>query len=119
MSRDIFVQDIPSGVVSAEAIPDDWMPARLHCSADQVRDTVLAVAPDADFSDPTWGHLVRPGVDIEVGLGDSDVLESFAFHVRSSDFAAAEALIAEVLARLGLRAFDPEGSDSGIFTPPA
>jgi hypothetical protein len=119
MSRDIFVQDIPGGVVRVEDIPDDWTPAPLPCTSDQVRATVSAVAPEADFSDPTWGRIVRPGVDIEVNLGDSDVLDSFAFHVRSTDPAAAEVIIADVLARLGLRAFDPEGSDSGIFTPPA
>jgi len=118
MSLHIFVQDIPSNVVSVEDIPDDWMPTRLPCSREQVRDAVLAVAPEADFSDPTLGQIVRPGVDIEVGLGDTDVLDSFAFHVRSSDSVAAEVLIAAVLARLELRAFDPEGSDSGIFTPP-
>jgi hypothetical protein len=118
MSRDIFVQDIPSDVANVEDIPDGWMPAPLPCSPEQVRDAVLAVAPEADFSDPTLGQIVRPGVDIEVGLGDTHVLDSFAFHVRSSDCAAAEALIAAVLGRLGLRAFDPEGSDTGIFTPP-
>jgi hypothetical protein len=117
MSRDIFVQDIPNDVRAVEDIPDDWMPAPLPCSAEQVRATVLAVAPDADFSDPTWGRIVRPGIDIEVNLGDSDVLDSFAFHVRADDSAAAEALVADVLLRLGLRAFDPEGSDSGIFSP--
>ena len=118
MSRDIYVQDIPRDVMNVGDIPDDWMPAPLPCSADAVRATVLAVAPEADFADPTWGRIVRPGMDIEVNLGDSEVLDSFAFHVRAEDSAAAERLIADVLTRLGVRAFDPEGSDTGIFTPP-
>ena len=117
VSRDIFVQDIPPDVHSVGEIPDDWMPAPLPCSLEQVRKAILAIASDADFSDPSWGRIVRPGVDIEVNLGDADVLASFAFHVRGSDVAASEMLVADVLAILGLRAFDPEGDESGIFTP--
>lgn len=117
MSRDIFVQDIPPAAQSVHDIADDWIPSSLAVTRAQVIDTVLAVTPAADFSDPAWGHVEGPGYDIEVNLGAEEVLTSFAFHVRAADTKAAERIVADVLSRLGLRAFDPH-SATGIFIAP-
>ncbi len=116
MSRDIFVQDLPVGAYGVADIPDDWMPQSLPFGGDFVVATLSELVPSADFTDPTLGHISLPGVDIEVSLGDEDPLHSFALHVRASDAAAADILIARVLQALGVRAFDPEGApESGIF----
>lgn len=116
MSRDIFVQDLPSDIDTVEDIPDGWMPQPLPFDADGVRAAVLALAPDADFSDPSWGHVVLPGADIEVNIGDEEPLQSFALHVRSADEAAVREFVGPLLQRLGVRAIDGEGAPAtGIF----
>ena len=74
------------------------------------------LAPDADFSDPGWGQVSLPGVEIEVNVGNESPLDSFALHVRGPDRAAADAFVARLLDRLHVRAFDPGGAEeSGIF----
>jgi hypothetical protein len=115
VSRDIFVQDIPRDVQSVQEIPDDWVPDALPFAASDVIAAVHELAPAADFSTPTWGHVVLPDVDVEVSLPDEVPLQSFALHVRATD-AAADDFIDALLTRLKVRAFDPEGAPvSGIF----
>lgn len=114
MSRDIFVQDIPEGVATVEAIPDDWMPQALPFGRAEIVEAVQELAPDADTSDPGWTHVSLPGVDVEVNVPDESPLESFALHVRAADRAAADAFIGGLLKRLGVRAFDSE-SETGFF----
>jgi hypothetical protein len=114
VSRDIFVQDIPKGVVSVEEIPDDWMPQPLPFGHAEVVEAVRELAPGADTSDPEWMHVTLPGLDVEVNVADESPLESFALHVRAADRSAADAFIGRLLERLGARAFDPE-SETGIF----
>jgi hypothetical protein len=116
VSRDIFVQDIPAEARSVEDIPDGWTPAPLPFSREFIVSTVVDLAPSADFSDPSWGHVSLPGADIEVGVSDETPLMSFALHVRASDPATADMFVSRLLDRLGTRAFDPEGAPlSGIF----
>lgn len=114
MSRDIFVQDIPPNVRTVADIPDDFEAGPLPFSHADVLRVVTDHAPDADFADPEWGHVVVPGADIEVNVPNESPLRSFAFHVRASDSAAADAFVAGVLGGLGARAFDPS-STTGIF----
>lgn len=114
MSRDIFIQDIPVGIVSVEAIPDGWMPEPLPFGHAEVVEAVRSLVPDADVSDPAWIRLEVPGVDVEVNVANKSPLESFALHIRASDRQAADVLIERLLQKLGARAFDSE-SESGIF----
>ena len=116
MSRDIFVQDIPPGVRTVADIPDDWIPSPLPFGPEEVIAAVRELVSDADFSDPGWGNVSLPGVDIEVNLGHESPLDSFALHVRASDPVAADAFVTALLRRLDVRAFDPEGAEeTGIF----
>ena len=114
VSRDIFVQDIPAGIASVDAIPDDWHPRPLPFGHAQVLEAVLELAPEADTADPEWIHVTLPGVDVEVSVTDERPLQQFALHVRAVDPVAANAFIAGLLDLLGARAFDPE-SEGGIF----
>ena len=114
MSRDIFVQDIPDGVLNVDQIPDDWLPKPLPFGHAEVVEAVRELVPDADTNDPEWVQVALPGVDVEVNCGNESPLESFSLHVRAADPAAADAFIAGLLQRLGARAFDPE-SETGIF----
>ena len=114
MSRDIFVQDIPAGARSTADIPDTWQPGNLAFDRTSVIEAVVELAPSADFSDPGWGRVEFPNFDVEVNVGDSAPLDSFALHVRSADPAAPNKFIAALLDRLGVRAFDTD-AESGIF----
>lgn len=114
MSSDIFVQDIPAEAHSVADIPDDFSPKPIG-SPSGVLDAIRSAAPFADFSDPTWVRIEAPGVSIEASLGADDPLDGFAFHIHGGDGSAG--VVADVLQRLQLRAFDP-ASDSGIFDSP-
>ena len=114
VSRDIFVQDIPEGIVSVEEIPDDWTPQPLPFGHTEVVEAIRSLASEADGSDSEWIHVTLPGVDVAVNVANESPLESFALHVRAADHGAAGAFIAGLLTRLGVRAFDPE-SDTGFF----
>lgn len=114
MSRDIFVQDLPSGVASVADIPDGFVPQPLTVTRPQILAAIRAEAPDCDASDPTWIRIDSSGkYAIEVNISKNEPLRSFAFHIRGGP--EAELLVARVLKRLGLRALDPE-SDSGVFS---
>ena len=49
---------------------------------------------------------------MEISVSAADPLDGFAFHIRGGDCSAG--IVADILQRLQLRAFDP-ASDSGIF----
>ncbi len=110
MSWDIFVQDIPVGAATVGDIPNDFVPATIGRRSDII-EKIKEVAPFANFSDPAWGTIDGADFSIEVSLGSDDIIDSFAFHVRGSDLAAA--LVSEILTRLNLRAFD--GGTGDIF----
>jgi hypothetical protein len=111
MSWDIFVQDIPASATSVDEIPDDFKPKPLGPHSELLR-AIRTVLPFADYSDRTWIRVDLPEVSMEISLGDDDPVQGFAFHVRGGDLSAAA--IAEILGRIGVRAFDPE-SDNGLF----
>ena len=113
MSWDIFVQDIPAEARSVADIPDDFAPQPIG-SPLRVLDALRAVAPFADFSDPTWVRIDAPDACMEVGIGADNPVECFAFHIRGGS--GSIGIVAEVLQRLHLRAFDT-ASATGIFDP--
>lgn len=111
MSRDIFVQDIPRDARSVDDIPNDFAPKPIGTRIDIIAGITEAV-PTVDFSDPTWGRIESDQYSIEVNIGESDPVHSFALHVAGGT-AAAE-VVADILDNLGLRAFDME-APTGIF----
>lgn len=113
MSWNIFVQDIPSDAKCVADIPDGFRPQPIGPRA-RVLDTIREVIPFADFSDGTWVRVDGAEVSMEISIDDEDPLSSFAFFIRGGE--AAPGIVAEVLNRLNLRAFD-SGSESGIFDP--
>jgi hypothetical protein len=108
MSWDIFVQDIPIEAATINDIPDSFVPAPIGLRSDIIG-KIKEVAPFADFSDPAWGTIAGEDFSMEVNLGADESLDSFAFHVRGSDLAAA--LVSEILEHLNLRAFDAGTGD--------
>lgn len=114
-SWDIIVQDIPPGITSVDQMPQGFRAAPIG-RRDDIMAAIREIAPDVDFTDPTWGVLRRDSFSIEINIGDEPVTHDFAFHVRGADEAVD--VITQILQRLELRAYDPQ-SISGIFQPGA
>lgn len=115
MSWDIFVQDLPREASVVSEIPNDFVPKPLERSRAQIIAAIRELEPQADFTDPSLGKITGPGYTIDVNLGDTEVVQSFAFHAYGGGQAAR--VIARVLESLGLRALDP-GSETGFFEDP-
>jgi hypothetical protein len=111
MSFDVFVQDLPRDARTLADIPEGYKPQPLGRRAD-ILAGILRVAPQADFSDPTWGRIGGSGYSIEVNLGPDDPVQGFAFHVRGG--MEALLVVASILEELRVRALAP-GTDSGFF----
>jgi hypothetical protein len=115
MSWDIYVQDLPATAISTDDIPDDFRPRPLG-SRQRIIASILKIAPFSDVSNPSWIRIDGHGADLEVSLGDDEIVEHFVIHVRSGE--ASIGVIAAVLEDLGYRALDPQ-AETGIFDPAA
>jgi hypothetical protein len=73
---------------------------------------VSSLYPECSFVDASWGVLDLPGCSIELSLGSTEELQSFAMHVRGDE--RAPSVVAHILGELGMRALDPS-STSGLF----
>lgn len=103
VSWDILIQDLPGDVARLQDIPDDFRPGTLGDRAELISQ-IIAVAPTADFSDPSWGELVTPEFVIEFSMGREVVTDSVMLHVRGGGEAAD--FVATLLQHLGRRAVD-------------
>jgi len=111
MSFDIFVQSIPLGARCVDDIPEDFEPGpigRRH----EILEVIRSVVPEIRFDSPDLGRIEVEGTAIEVSIRLDDPVHGFSFHVFGSD--CGQFVVAEILDRLGLRAFAP-GTESGIF----
>jgi hypothetical protein len=113
VSWDIFIMDLPADATSVREIPEDFKPNPLGQRSHLIR-SILQVAPTADFSDPSWGRLDTDSLSIEISMGDSQIVDSIALHVRGGDPAAGA--VADIITHLELRAVD---SSTGDFFDPA
>jgi len=112
MSWDIFVQDIPKDAVSVADIPDDFEPSSIG-ERQKIIGKIRSIIPTANFEDSVWGIIDGPDYSIEVNLGKDEILDGFALNIRGGSLAPF--VVADILAVLNLRAFDPN-SESGIFS---
>ena len=108
MSWDIFVLDLPAEAETIEDIPADFAPRPLGPRSDIIA-AICTIVPYADFTDPAWGHIDASEFSIEVNLGDDELVDSFALHVRGGDEAVT--CIAAMLDALGVRAVDASSGD--------
>jgi hypothetical protein len=116
MSWDIFVQDFPPEAKCLVEIPPDFKPALLG-KRSLILEKIKEVAPNADFTEPSWGHIEGNGWSIEVNIGDEEDCSSFAFHVRGGD--PAVGVVSAILKHLNLRAVDSESGDFFVAGPQA
>ena len=103
MSWDVFVQKLPAGTRRVIDIPDDYQPEPLG-TREAVIEKITRAVPDVDFSDPTWGKLVRDDFSIEINMTDDDIVRGMTLHVRGS--AAAVYAVTKVIDAVGGRGLD-------------
>jgi hypothetical protein len=104
--------DLPAEIQELDQMPPDFHPQPLGLRR-QIIQEIKLVVPIADFSDPSWGRIDGDDWSIEVNLGDEEICDHFAFHVRGGDTAAG--VVAAILEKLRLRALD---SGTGNFFVP-
>jgi hypothetical protein len=114
VSWDISIMDLPADAHSVSDIPHDFAPAPLGQRAALIA-KILEIAPQADFSDSTWGELSTPDFTIEFNMGTDALVDSLMLHVRGGD--SAVDFITALLHHLGLRAIDCSKGD--FFEPSA
>jgi hypothetical protein len=112
MSWDIFVMNLPPGIKSIDEIPKNYRGPPLGARS-QIIEKITGLYPQCNFSgDPSWGVLQLPGCWIEFSLGDDEVVDNFAMHVRGGD--GAPDIVARILSELGMPAIDPS-APGGLF----
>lgn len=114
MSWDLLVQDLPPGISSLAEIPDDFKPAPLDLDRDNVVSAIRAEIGEVVITDVHWCSVTAPTWSIEFNLGDSNPIDHFAMHVYGDGDGVPFERIGRLLARLSVRALDPQ-SETGIF----
>jgi hypothetical protein len=114
MSWDISVQNLPESALTVADIPHDFRPNTLGLRSDIIA-KIKEVVPEADFRDPAWGRIEGQDWSIEINIGDSEVCDSFMFHVRGS--AEPVGTIAAILDHLKLRAIDCQSGEFFVAGP--
>jgi len=114
MSWDIYAMGgLPTNARTFKEIPSDFKATPIG-GLQEVREKLIALLPGVDASDPLWLVVDGPDFSIEIGVGDEDPCEGFAFFVRGSE--GAVAIVSGILAAFGMRALDAQ-SDTGFFEP--
>ncbi|MBK5258389.1 MAG: hypothetical protein JJE51_02275 [Thermoanaerobaculia bacterium] len=112
MSWDVFIQHLPMSARRVADIPDEYE-GKVLGTRDEVIAKIRAKFPDADFSDPSWGTLVRDGYSIDICVNGDDIATAITLHVRGAD--GAVDAVNTLIAALGARALDSWTSE--IYEP--
>jgi hypothetical protein len=120
VSWDLFIYNFPKEAITCRSIPKDWDPPVIG-TRENIITRIKHCCPEADFPNPSWDMIDGPGFSIEVNLGDgygpTNLIKSFALHVRGGDTAAF--IIIEMLKYLDLRALDSTMGDFLKLEPEA
>jgi hypothetical protein len=108
MSWDIFVSNYPADAKTADDIPDDFVGKPVGTRYELIG-KIREIVPMAVFPDRSWGKIEGPGLDVEIRLGDSEIVRDFVIHVRGAE--ASAACVADILRHLKLRAVDSASGD--------
>jgi hypothetical protein len=107
MSWDIHVQDF-GPYASIDEIPTNFRPGNIGYKV-KIFGEMLEVAPQADFSDPTWGLIDTEDGSIEVNIGQDDPVDGFMLHVRGGPLTLET--VWKLLRHLELRGLDMQTGD--------
>jgi hypothetical protein len=116
MSWDIFVSNFPPDAKTIDEVPDDFAGKPIG-SRHEIISKIREIIPTAVFPDKSWGKIEGPGLDIEIRLGDNEIVTDFALQVRGAE--ASGACVAEILRHLKLRAVDSASGDFFDLNRPA
>ena len=108
MSWDISIQDLPADAASLDDIPNDYVPRPLGTRSEMIA-RIQELLPDTNFSDPSWGMLIRSEFAIEFNMGSEEVCGSIMLHVRGGG--PAMTTVTHVLKHLNLRGLDCQTGD--------
>jgi hypothetical protein len=108
MSWDIFVSSFPTEAKTANDIPHDFVGKPIG-TRHEVIARIREIVPMAVFPDRSWGKIEGPGLDVEIRLGDHEILTDFVFHIRGSE--ASAACVADILRHMKLSAMDSASGD--------
>ena len=109
MSWDLFAMKLPREARSVDDLDAAYAVPPIG-PRDAVIEAIASVVPTADFSDPSWGLIDTPEASIEVNLGNEQIVDSFALHVRGGGVAVLT-LITDLLAAVDVRAIDGSSGD--------
>ncbi|MEU1897775.1 hypothetical protein ABZ512_05315 [Nocardiopsis dassonvillei] len=109
MSWDVLLTPAPADAESVDDIPEGPETGSIAPLA-RLLATLRESFPEADLSDPAWGHLrdEEQGWDMELNIGTGDPVRSVMLHVRGGDPVPVILQMAEVL---GCRAVDCSTGD--------
>ncbi len=109
MSWDVLLTPAPADAESVDDIPEGYGTGSIAPLA-RLLATLREAFPEADLSDPAWGHLrdEEQGWDMELNIGTGDPVTGVMLHVRGGDPVPAILRMAEVL---GCRALDCSTGD--------
>ena len=102
MSWDVLLMNISESVARIEDLPQDFKNV-LGSRADMLA-RLVALVPNLDLSDPSWGQLDHPSFSVEFNLGNEDPIDTVMLHVRGGDEAVQ--LIQTICEASGWRAYD-------------
>ncbi|MBV9509067.1 MAG: hypothetical protein JO303_02150 [Caulobacteraceae bacterium] len=111
MSWDLYVFDLPRELGSLDSLPRGGAEGLGRRA--EIIGRILEAAPDADFSDPSWGVLQGHDWSVEINLGGKRRVGCIGFHLRGGDGAAA--MLEVIGRRLNLRICDMR--NGGLFRP--
>jgi hypothetical protein len=94
-----------------EDVPDDFVPKPLG-KRDEIIGAIKRIAPAARFDEPGFGIIDTAEYQIQVGIDDDVITDSFAFHL----YGGKEGLLVidKILKELGFSAIAPS-TNSGRF----
>lgn len=114
MSWDVFIQHLPAHARRVAEIPDEYQGQALGMRDEVIR-KIESRFPDADFSDPSWGRLIRDDYAIEISISDEEIVTGVTLHIRGSD--GAVDAVKQMIDVLGARGLDSWTGE--IFDPDA
>ena len=109
MSWDVLLTPAPADARSVDDIPEGPGTGSIAPLA-RLLETLREAFPEADLSDPAWGHLrdEEQGWSVELNIGAEDPVRTVMLHVRGGDAVPAILRMAQVL---GCRALDCSSGD--------
>lgn len=108
MSWDLIIQSYPDDALRVLDIPEEFQPIPLGTRSEIIK-KIQEVAPEVNFSGPSWGLMDGGDWSIEFDMGNEESCTSIGMHVRGSELVVG--VVARILEHCKLRAIDCQTSE--------